>query len=102
MIELTQRLIKLVLGNTLASFAISCVVKAGFGCFSTTAANAALSSWFGISIGMAGMMVELIMLGIATYKGEGIGMRQLQIPTKIDFLHQHPIKSSQEMSKDIR
>jgi uncharacterized membrane protein YczE len=72
-IELTQRLIKLVLGNTLASFAISCVVKAEFGCFSTTAANAALASWFGISIGMAGMIVELIMLAIATYKGEGIG-----------------------------
>lgn len=70
---MTQRLIKLILGNTLASFAISCVVKAGFGCFSTTAANAALSSWFGISIGMAGMLVELIMLAIATYKGEGIG-----------------------------
>ena len=68
-----QRLIKLVLGNTLASFAISCVVKAGFGCFSTTAANAALSSWFGISIGTAGMIVELIMLSVATYKGEGIG-----------------------------
>lgn len=70
---MTQRLIKLVLGNTLASFAISCVVKAGFGCFSTTAANAALSSWFGISIGTAGMIVELIMLSVATYKGEGIG-----------------------------
>ena len=70
---MTQRLIKLVLGNTLASFAISCVVKAGFGCFSTTAANAALASWFGISIGIAGMIVELIMLAIATYKGEGIG-----------------------------
>jgi uncharacterized membrane protein YczE len=32
-----------------------------------------LASWFGISIGMAGMIVELIMLAIATYKGEGIG-----------------------------
>jgi uncharacterized membrane protein YczE len=72
-IELTQKLIKLVLGNTLASFAISCVVKAGFGCFSTTAANMALANWFGITVGTAGMLVELIMLGIATYKGEGIG-----------------------------
>lgn len=70
---MTQRLIKLVLANTIASFSICCTVCAGFGCFSTTAANAALASWFGISIGMAGMLVELIMLAIATYKGEGIG-----------------------------
>ena len=70
---MTQKLIKLVLGNTLASFAISCVVRAGFGCFSTTAANMALANWFGITVGMAGMLIELLMLSIATWKGEGIG-----------------------------
>jgi uncharacterized membrane protein YczE len=70
---LRNKLIKLVLGNTLAAFSISCVVQAGFGCFSTTAANAALASWFGISIGVAGMIIELIMLTIATWKGEGLG-----------------------------
>lgn len=68
-----NKLIKLILGNTLAAFSISCVVQAGFGCFSTTAANAALASWFGISIGVAGMIIELIMLTIATWKGEGLG-----------------------------
>ena len=68
-----KKMTALLIGNTLASFAIACVVKANFGCFSTTAANAAIASWLGISIGMAGMFVELIMLSIATYKGEGIG-----------------------------
>lgn len=68
-----DRLIKLILGNTLASFSICCVINSSLGCFSVTAANIAISNWFGISIGMAGMLVELILLFIATMKGEGIG-----------------------------
>lgn len=68
-----KRLLKLLLANTLASFAITCVVKSGFGYFSTTAANMALSNWFGLTVGTAGMLVEIIMLSIATWKGEGIG-----------------------------
>lgn len=67
----------LILGNTLASFAITCVIKAGFGCFSTTAANMAISNWFGVSIGMAGMIIEIIMLLIATWKGEGVGITSI-------------------------
>ena len=68
-----KRLIKLILANTLASFAITCVIKSGFGYFSTTAANLAIANWTGMTVGMAGMMIELIMLLIATWKGEGIG-----------------------------
>ena len=68
-----KRLLKLILANTLASFAITCVVKSGLGYFSTTAANLAIANWTGMTVGMAGMMIELIMLLIATWKGEGIG-----------------------------
>jgi uncharacterized membrane protein YczE len=68
-----KRLIKLILANTLASFAITCVVKSGLGYFSTTAANLAIANWTGMTVGMAGMIIELIMLLIATWKGEGIG-----------------------------
>ena len=69
-----KKLTTLLLGNTLASLGITCVIKAGLGVFPGTAANIALSNWFGISIGMASMLVELVMLAIATYKGEGIGV----------------------------
>ena len=72
-----DRLIKLFLGNTLASFAITCTIQAGLGCFPQTAANIAISNWLGISIGMAGFLVEIILLSIATYKGEGIGLTSI-------------------------
>ena len=69
-----KRAMTLLLGNTIASLGITCVIKAGLGVFPGTAANIAISNWLGISIGMASMLVETLMLAIATYKGEGIGI----------------------------
>ena len=42
--------------------------------FPGTSANIALSNWFGISIGVSGAIIELIVLGIATYMREGVGL----------------------------
>lgn len=70
---LIKRLAALLIGNTLASFAISCLIKSGLGCFSVTAANISFATWFGITIGTAGFLVELVILAIATYMKEGIG-----------------------------
>lgn len=72
-----KKLFTLLLGNTIASFAITCVIKSGLGCFAITACNMALANWFGLSLGVAGMIVELIMLSYVTYKGEGIGIASI-------------------------
>ncbi len=69
-----KKLTTLIIGNTLASLGIAMVINSGLGCFATTSANLAISNFFGISLGTAGMLVELIILLIATYKGEGIGI----------------------------
>ena len=69
-----KKLTTLITGNTLASLGIAMVINSGLGCFSVTSANLAISNFFGISLGTAGMLVELIILLIATYRGEGIGL----------------------------
>ena len=69
-----KRLFNLVSGITVSSIGIACVLNSGLGCFSLTAANTALTNWFGISLSMAGMIMEGLMLLYATYKGEGIGL----------------------------
>lgn len=69
-----KKLMTLILGNTIASLGIAMTVNSGFGCFAITAANISFSNMFGISIGLAGMITETIMLLLATYKGEGIGV----------------------------
>ena len=68
-----NKILKLIIGNTLASFSIACVIQASFGVFSTTAAIMAISNWTGMTLGVAGMVIELIMLSIAIWKNEGIG-----------------------------
>ena len=74
---MTKRIFKLLLGNTIASFGITCLIKSGLGCFSVTAANIALANWFCITVGISGMILELIMLTIATRMGEGIGVTSI-------------------------
>ena len=37
----------------------------------------ALANWFGITVGTAGMILEIIMLLLATYLGEGIGLTSI-------------------------
>jgi uncharacterized membrane protein YczE len=67
----------LLVGNTIASLGISMLIKSGLGCFALTAGNIALANWTGITVGTAGMILEVIMLLIATYLGEGIGLTSI-------------------------
>ncbi len=68
-----KRLTSLLIGNTMASLGISMIIKSGLGCFALTAGNMAIANWCGITVGTAGMIIELFMLLLATYLGEGIG-----------------------------
>lgn len=68
-----KKLTSLFIGNTLASLGIAMVVNSGLGCFAITAANLSIANLTGLSMGTVGMLVELVMLTIATCKGEGIG-----------------------------
>lgn len=72
-----KKLTSLFVGNTIASLGISMLIKSGLGCFALTAGNIALANWFGITVGTAGMILELIMLLLATYLGEGIGLTSI-------------------------
>ena len=70
---MTKRMTSLVIGNTMASLGISMLIKSGLGCFALTAGNIAIANWFGLTVGTAGMIIELAMLLLATYWHEGIG-----------------------------
>ena len=72
-----KRMTSLVVGNTIASLGISMLIKSGLGCFALTAGNMALANWFGLTVGTAGMILEIIMLLLATYLGEGIGLTSI-------------------------
>ena len=72
-----KRMTSLLVGNTIASLGISMLIKSSLGCFAVTAGNMALANWCGITVGMAGMIVEVIMLSLATYLGEGIGLTSI-------------------------
>ena len=67
----------LLVGNTIASLGISMLIKSSLGCFALTAGNMALANWCGITVGTAGMIIEVIMLLLATYLGEGIGLTSI-------------------------
>lgn len=72
-----KRMTSLLVGNTVASLGISMLIKSGLGCFALTAGNIALANWFGITVGIAGMILEVTMLLLATYLGEGIGLTSI-------------------------
>lgn len=67
-----KKILRLIFGIILSSFAITMVINAGLGVFPITSANLALSNWLGVSMGVAGMLVELAMLIIAYKMGEGL------------------------------
>lgn len=69
-----KKLLKLFSGVVLSSFSITCVIHANLGVFPITATNIAVSNWLGISMGVAGMLVELLILGLALYLGEGVSL----------------------------
>ena len=72
-----KRVTSLLVGNTIASLGISMLIRSSLGCFALTAGNIAIANWFGITVGTAGMIIELIMLLLATYLGEGIGLTSI-------------------------
>lgn len=72
-----KRMTSLLVGNTIASLGISMLIRSGLGCFALTAGNMALANWFGITVGTAGMILEITMLLLATYLGEGIGLTSI-------------------------
>ena len=72
-----KRLTSLIVGNTIASLGISMLIRSGLGCFALTAGNIAIANWTGLTVGTAGMIIELIMLLLATYLGEGIGLTSI-------------------------
>ena len=86
-----KKLMTLLLGCTIASFSIACVINSGLGCFALTAANMSIANMTGLSLGTIGMIVDLTLLLIATYKGEGIGVTALVNATycsyAIDIFH---------------
>lgn len=86
-----KKLMTLLLGCTIASFSIACVINSGLGCFALTAANMSIANMTGLSLGTVGMIVDLTLLSIATYKGEGIGVTALVNATycsyAIDIFH---------------
>jgi uncharacterized membrane protein YczE len=53
------------------------LIKSILGWFALTAGNIALANWCGITVGIAGMIIEVIMLLLATYLGEGIGLTSI-------------------------
>ena len=72
-----KRMTSLLVGNTMASLGISMLIKSGLGCFALTAGNIALANWTGLTVGTTGMILEIIMLLLATYLGEGIGLTSI-------------------------
>ena len=81
-----DRIGKLFVGCTLASLGITCVLKANLGCFATTATNVTFSSLFGISIGMSGFLIELIMLICLLRLKEGLGVAAIVNMTYGSFM----------------
>lgn len=67
-----KRLLKLIFGIMLSSFAITMVIHAQLGIFPITSANMAIANWLGVSIGISGMLVELVILALAYKLGEGL------------------------------
>ena len=67
-----KRLLKLIFGIMLSSFSITMVIHAQLGVFPITSANMAIANWLGVSIGISGMLVELVILVLAYKLGEGL------------------------------
>lgn len=72
-----RKIINSFVGVTIASLGVASVVKAGFGAFPITATNLSLSNMFGISVAMAGIIVEAVVILIAILLKEKIGIGTL-------------------------
>lgn len=69
-----KKIMTLLIGNTIASLGIVCTIKSGFGSFALTSANQTFASLFGMSLGMAGFCLEVLLLALVLYFGEGLSV----------------------------
>lgn len=68
-----ERIIRMIVGITMASLGIALVLNSDLGCFVETAAFKGMSIKLGIPLFLANILAEIIMIAIATYLGEGLG-----------------------------
>lgn len=69
-----MKYVRLMVGQVIASFSIAMVIACNMGVFPITACNMAISNIFGISFGLANMLVEVFMIVYSVYRGEKIGI----------------------------
>ena len=72
-----KKVFQLFAGTVLASFGIASVVQSGLGCMATTVGNFAVGNWLNMSVGMAGFLIEVILLIVLLYLGEGVSLTGL-------------------------
>ena len=96
-----KNIFKSLIGVSISAFGIACVTNSGIGTFAITAASKSLGNLTGISFGVMYMLIEIVFLLFATFKGEGIGWTailngtygSLLIGQLHEVLPHHPIMS---------
>ena len=84
--EMFKRVMLTIIGGAISAFGIASLINSGLGCFALTAANMSISNMTGLSLGTIGMIVDLTLLLIATYKGEGIGITAVVNATYCSYM----------------
>lgn len=69
-----KKIFNMIIGTTLASLGIACILNSNLGCFSITACYKALSDLFNIPLAIANALIEVLMICYAIHKGEGLGL----------------------------
>ena len=69
-----KKIFNMIIGTTLASLGIACILNSNLGCFSITACYKALSDLFNIPLAIANTLIEVLMICYAIHKGEGLGL----------------------------
>lgn len=93
-----KKIIKLFLGVTLSSLGIAMVTNSCLGTYAITTTVQAIANWGSIPFGIANLLMELGMIGYATYKGEGLGwtaivnalLGSVLISTFLTIIPHHP------------
>ena len=68
-----MKIMKLLIGITLSSLGIAMVTNSCLGTYAITTTVQAMSNWGMIPFSIANLLLEIGMIGYATYKGEGLG-----------------------------
>lgn len=92
------KLIRLFTGVLLSSLGIAMVTNSCLGTYAITTTVQAIANWGAIPFGIANLLIEMGMIGYATYKGEGLGwtaivnalLGSVLISTFLEILPQHP------------